>query len=78
MSSVCEVRDLRDPDWVAVYSLSPREAVIEAYRQFELHDYNWWESNSRVPQVQEGTFVFACGDYVAKKKAIHHERMCFY
>jgi len=48
-----------------VYTLPPKEAVAQAYRQFTLGDWNTWEPRE-VP-LEEGRWHYYCGDYAARK-----------
>ena len=63
-----EVHSLKTAQTVAVYSLPPQEAVVAAYRQFELKDFNWWQENGSVPPVREGESFYFCGHFAAKKQ----------
>lgn len=62
-----QVHSLKTAQTVAVYSLPPKEAVVAAYRQLELKDFNWWQENSRVPPVEEGESFYFCGHFAARK-----------
>ena len=56
--------------FVANYSLTPREAVRNAYAQFEKKDYNTWDYAKYDSLVVEGEFTFSCGSYVAFKDSV--------
>ncbi len=62
-----EVVNLRDGR-KAWYDLDPKEAVVTAYRQFDHHDYNWWDAPLYPTPVVEGQDTVACGDWCAKKE----------
>jgi hypothetical protein len=62
-----DVHDLREPRFLANYSLGPREAVRAAYAQFEKKDWNTWDYAKYDSLVVEGEFTFSCGNFVAFK-----------
>jgi hypothetical protein len=61
-----EVLNLRTGKPVATYSLPPEEAVVAAYRQFELGEHNYWVER-KVPEVDRGKSYVFCGHYAAKR-----------
>lgn len=51
------------------FSLPPREAVIAAYAQYNLNDYNTWDyENKYGKEVEVGNWFFYCHDWSAKKQ----------
>lgn len=61
------VHDLRDPynSRIAVYNLSPREAVRNAYAQFERNDWNTWDYSKYDSLVVETFRTVSCGHQAA-------------
>lgn len=53
--------------FTANYSLPAREAVRNAYAQFERKDFNTWDYAKYDSLVKEGEHSFTCGDYIAFK-----------
>lgn len=67
--SSTDVYDLRQSAFQpkANYSLPPREAVRNAYAQFEKGDYNTWDYAKYDHLVEEGLVTVRCGDFSAWK-----------
>lgn len=52
-----------------VYCLPPKEAVVAAFRQIHLKDYNWWVWRpAQEIAVETGKHFYFCGDFAAKKE----------
>ncbi len=65
-----EVYDLRTTASrpVAVYTCTPREAVICAFAQLDRKDWNTWDYAAKYGHlVQEGKLSVLCGDFCALK-----------
>ena len=59
---------------VAEYTCSSREAVISAYAQFEKHDRNTWNYETKYGSlVVETNLTVACGDYCTMKEGVTGE-----
>lgn len=54
-----------------LYTLPPRDAVVTAYRQHVLGDYNWWTDRDDLPTIVETQHTVSCGDFCAK---VNHDR----
>jgi hypothetical protein len=61
-----EVINMRTGKTEATYSLPPEEAVVAAYRQFELKEYCYWVKRE-VPDVEVAKSYVFCGHYGAKR-----------
>lgn len=50
------------------YCLPPREAVICAFEQYTLKNFNTWtyDTDKRI-MIQEGKYTFLCGDWSVLK-----------
>jgi hypothetical protein len=66
MSKATTVINLSTGDEM-VYCLPAKEAVKNAFWQFERKNYNTWEYPEL--QVVEGKYSYSCGDYAALKEA---------
>lgn len=53
---------------VATYPLSPKEAVVAAYEEYENHNTSLYPLFENHPEAHEGQFTVACGDWVALKE----------
>lgn len=60
------VFNLATGKYQAIYTLNPREAVIAAYAQCTMKDWNTWEYETKYgAMVIEGKHTAACGDFCA-------------
>ena len=64
MTSVYDMRTYNE----YVYDLPAEEAVVAAYRQYELKDMNWWMPRKGLPPVKRFGSSVSCGDYSAVVK----------
>jgi hypothetical protein len=53
-----------------VFSLPPRQAVVNAWYQSK-NNWNTWQYNYEAAPVIEGDKTVACGDFCAFKEAAH-------
>lgn len=63
-----DVHNLDDVNWVANFSLPPREAVRNAYAQFAKKDFETWNYAKYDDLVLEGKTTVSCGHFVAWKE----------
>ena len=63
---VTRVYDLRTGELRAIYTLSPEQAVICAYAQFEKKDFNTWQYTEKYSfRYGIAKASVSCGDYCA-------------
>jgi len=63
------VKNLWEPSYKAIYSCSPKEAVIAAHAQ-SLGDFNTWDYQKYGHLVKEGEFTIGCGEFCALTKEV--------
>jgi hypothetical protein len=67
-TTATRVINLAHPEQVRIYTCSPTEAVIAAWRQ-SLHDWDTADYGKYADQVVHGKVSVRCGDWCAMKRA---------
>ena len=62
---VTKVFNLKTGEFIATYTLKPKQAVRAAYAQFTMHDFNTWYYAKYDDKVVSGNLSVNCGDSAA-------------
>lgn len=62
---VTKVFNLKTGEFIATYTLKPKNAVKAAYAQFIMRDFNTWNYAKYDDKVVSGNLSVSCGDFAA-------------